>query len=231
MGDLTTIKKAACNANRELGKSGLVVATFGNVSAFDRESGVFAIKPSGVSYEELTPDTMVVVDLDNNVVDGTLRPSSDTKTHSVLYRTFPGIGGICHTHSPHAVAWAQAKRPIPVLGTTHADHLSSSVPCTEEMNDQMIQGDYETETGNQIVEHFESFDYHEIEMVLVACHGPFTWGKDADKALYNSVILEEMAKMALFTEQLSPGVKPLKAALIEKHYNRKHGKGAYYGQT
>lgn len=231
MSDFTAIKEAACSANIALGESGLVIATFGNVSAFDQKSGVFAIKPSGVPYEELTPDAMVVVDLDNNIIEGTLRPSSDTKTHSVLFRAFPGIGGICHTHSPYAVAWAQAKRSIPVLGTTHADHLAYPVPCTEEMSDQKIQGDYETETGNQIVEHFKTLDYHEIEMVLVACHGPFTWGKNAEKALYNSVILEEISKMALFTGQLSPSVKPLKDALIEKHYNRKHGKGAYYGQS
>ena len=230
MDEYSVIKEAAFRANVDLGRSGLVKATFGNVSAYDEKRGVFAIKPSGVPYEELTPDTMVVVDLDNNVIAGTMRPSSDTKTHSVLYRTFDGIGGICHTHSAYAVAWAQAKRSIPILGTTHADHLTDDIPCTEEMDDRMIKGDYETETGNQIVHHFEKLSYQDIEMVLVACHGPFTWGKSAEKALYNSIILEELAKMALLSVQLNPSVRQLKASLIEKHYQRKHGNNAYYGQ-
>lgn len=231
MADYSAIKEAAFRANVELGDSGLVIATFGNVSAFDPEREVFAIKPSGVAYADLTPDSMVVVDCNNNIIEGTLRPSSDTKTHSVLYKSFEGIGGICHTHSTHAVAWAQAKRPIPILGTTHADHLACDVPCTGEMDDEMIQGDYETETGNQIVNHFSDLSSEEIQMTLVACHGPFTWGKTAAKALYNSLILEELARMAFFSVQLNPSVPRLKNSLVNKHYQRKHGSNAYYGQT
>ncbi|MBN1307355.1 MAG: L-ribulose-5-phosphate 4-epimerase AraD [Chitinispirillaceae bacterium] len=225
-----TLQDAAFEANRDLYESGLVVATFGNVSAFDGDGGVFAIKPSGVPYPSLTPRTMVVVDLENRVVEGTLRPSSDTKTHAVLYSSFPGIGGVCHTHSPYAVAWAQAQRPIPILGTTHADHLTVDIPCTEVMEDRMIAGDYETETGNQIVNHFREKSHKEIPMVLVARHGPFTWGESAAKALYNSIMLEELAKMAFITMQIDPSVARLGEALINKHYQRKHGSSAYYGQ-
>ncbi len=165
------------------------------------------------------------------IVEGRLRPSSDTKTHAVLYRNFPGIGGICHTHSVHAVAWAQACLPIPILGTTHADHLATDIPVTAVMSDEAIERDYEEETGNQILDAFRSLDPHEVEMVLVACHGPFTWGKDAAAAVYNSRVLEEIAKMAFLTRTIAPGVPALKQSLRDKHYYRKHGKDAYYGQA
>jgi L-ribulose-5-phosphate 4-epimerase len=224
------LKQIAYKANMELPRRNVVIYTFGNVSAIDRDEGVFAIKPSGVPYDELKPDDMVIVDLDHHIVEGKLRPSSDTRTHAVLYRNFPDIGGVCHTHSTCAVAWAQAMKPIPVLGTTHADHLAYEIPCTDVMSDEMIKGDYEEETGNQIVKTFKQLSYKKIEMVLVACHGPFTWGKTADKAVYNSVILEELAKIALLTLNINPETPELKKALIDKHYLRKHGKNAYYGQ-
>ena len=225
-----TIRQQAYECNRQIPELGLAIYTFGNVSAFDPDKSVYAIKPSGVAYSELMPESMVVVDLENRVVDGKLRPSSDTNTHTVLYKNFPGIGGVVHTHSTYGVAWAQAGRPIPIYGTTHADHLAGEVPCTAVMSDEMIRGNYETETGNQIVEAFKTISYHEMEMVLVACHGPFTWGKSAEKALYNSAVLEEIARMALLTEQLNPQVEAIKQSLIDKHYQRKHGKNAYYGQ-
>ncbi len=209
----------------------LVVSTFGNVSAFDPDKAVCAIKPSGVAYDELTPEQMVVVDLDNTIVEGTLRPSSDTRTHTVLYRHFEGVKGVAHTHSAYAVAWAQAKKDIPILGTTHADHCATDIPCTEVMPDEMIKGDYEHETGNLIVNTFgERLSPSEVPMVLVASHGPFTWGGCADKAVYHSLILEELAKMALFTHQIVPDIERMAPALIQKHYERKHGKNAYYGQ-
>jgi L-ribulose-5-phosphate 4-epimerase len=230
MGSFHAIKQAAFTANIDLFTSGLVVGTFGNVSAFDCEQGVFAIKPSGVPYSALSAHSMVVVDLDGVAVEGKLRPSSDTRTHAVLYKKFSGIGGICHCHSVHATAWAQARRPIPVLGTTHADHLAQAVPCTDVMSDHMIEGDYETETGMQIVNCFTTLSPREIQMALVACHGPFTWGEDADAAVYNSVMLEELAKIASQTLQINPQVQSIKRSLIEKHYRRKHGAGAYYGQ-
>jgi L-ribulose-5-phosphate 4-epimerase len=224
------LKERAWLCNMELPKRNLVTYTFGNVSAADRSLGVFAIKPSGVPYETLLADDMVVVDFANKVVEGTLRFSSDTKTHSLLYRHFSEIGGVVHTHAIVSVAWAQAMRPLPLLGTTHADHLSSDVPCTKVMTDEQIKGDYEEETGNQILECFKTLSYREVEMVLVACHGPFTWGSTPEKAVYNSVVLEELAKMALYSEILNPGVPRLKESLIKKHYTRKHGAGSYYGQ-
>ena len=191
MGKYKSIKEAAYEANMEILHQKLAIYTFGNVSAIDRAAGIVAIKPSGVPYSELKPDDMVLVDLDNTVVEGRKRPSSDTKTHVLLYRHFEKIGGICHTHSTYAVAWAQAMRAIPNLGTTHADHLVASVPVTEVMSDDMILGDYEHETGNQILNVFKKHNLspEEVEMVLVACHGPFTWGKDADKAVYNATAL------------------------------------------
>jgi L-ribulose-5-phosphate 4-epimerase len=228
---LQELKEITWRCNLEIPKHGLAIYTFGNVSAIDRERGVFAIKPSGVPYENLKPEDMVVVDLDGRVVEGSLNPSSDTKTHLGLYKAFPKIGGIAHTHSTHATAWAQAAKPIPVLGTTHADHLHLDVPCTEFMADDRIQNDYEVETGNQILKTFEKFSYEEVEMVLVAGHGPFTWGKTAEKAVYNSVVLEELARMALLTMQINPKARRLKDALIQKHYQRKHGPDAYYGQN
>lgn len=230
MDPFKTIKEAAFECNRQIPELKLAIYTFGNVSALDRDKGVFAIKPSGVSYADLTPESMVVVDLDNTVVDGRLNPSSDTRTHTVLYRHFPEIGGVVHTHSTYAVAWAQARKGIPIYGTTHADHLACDVPCTRVMDDHMIQGDYETETGNQIIQAFENLSPTEVEMVLVACHGPFTWGKTPEKALYNSAVLEEIARMAFLTQSIDPKTPGLKQTLIDKHYLRKHGRNAYYGQ-
>jgi L-ribulose-5-phosphate 4-epimerase len=230
MSEYDELKKLSYEANMELPGRGVVIYSFGNVSAIDRDKGVFAIKPSGVPYNELKPDDMVIVDMENNVVQGRLRPSSDTKTHTVLYRNFPEIGGVCHTHSTYAVAWAQAVKSIPVFGTTHADHLAREIPCTDVMSDKMIERDYEEETGNQIVQMFNNLSYEEIQMVLVACHGPFTWGKTAEEAVYNSVILEELAKMALFTLNINPKTPELKRTLIDKHFLRKHGENAYYGQ-
>ena len=230
MNSYKELKEKAYEANLELVKRDLVVYTFGNVSASDNSKGVFAIKPSGVSYGKLKAGDMVVVDFDNNVVEGKLKPSSDTRTHSVLYKNFSGIGGIAHTHSAYATAWAQAVKPIPILGTTHADLLPREVPCTKVMDDAQIQGDYEEATGNQIIEVFKKISFEDIKMVLVACHGPFTWGATAEEAVYNSVMLEELAKTAFLTLKINPQITPLKEALIKKHYDRKHGGGSYYGQ-
>jgi L-ribulose-5-phosphate 4-epimerase len=216
----------------QLPKLGLVLFTFGNVSAADRSLGVFAIKPSGVPYEELTPEKMVIVDFEGNTVEGTLRPSSDTKTHAVLYKHWEKIGGIVHTHSVYATAWAQSHRDIPIFGTTHADHNTVDIPCAPPMSDEMIEGDYEYQTGFQIMNCFKEkqLSYEEVEMVLVGNHAPFTWGKNADKAVYNSAVLETVAQMALLTEQINPKTPRLKQALINKHYDRKHGANSYYGQ-
>lgn len=230
-GPYRQIREEAFETNRQIPGLGLAIYTFGNVSAYDPYLGVFAIKPSGVAYKDLTPGSMVVVDLDGKVVDGNLRPSSDTATHRMLYQAFEGIRGVAHTHSAHAVAWAQAVRPIPIYGTTHADHLVSEIPCTQVMDDGKIKGDYEIETGNQILEIFQKISHKEVEMVLVACHGPFTWGETSEKALYNSAVLEEIARMALLTEKINPDTRQLKQALIDKHYQRKHGAGSYYGQS
>jgi len=232
MSDFDRLKQAAYEANMELPRRGLELYTFGNVSACDRDRGVFAIKPSGIPYEQLTPADMVVCDLHGRRVDGTLNPSSDTRTHAVLYRHFRGIGGVAHTHSTYATAWAQAAKPVPILGTTHSDHLAVDIPCTASLSDDAItRGEYEEETGNEIVRTFASFSADKVEMVLVANHGPFSWGKNAAKAVYNSVILEELARMALLTLQANPDTPPLKKALIDKHYYRKHGDAAYYGNT
>jgi len=230
MSQYDALKNRVYECNMTLHRQGVVIFTFGNASAIDRQAGVIAIKPSGIEYAHLKPEDMVIVDLDGKVVAGQLNPSSDTKTHLVLYRHFPDIGGVVHTHSTYAVAWAQAAKSIPVLGTTHADHLHLDIPCTDFMEDAMIQGDYEVETGQQILKAFKNINYHEVEMVLVAGHGPFTWGETAEKAVYNCVILEELAKMAFLTLQINPGINRLKDALILKHYQRKHGPDAYYGQ-
>lgn len=226
------IQQAAFESNMALPRLGLVLFTFGNVSAVDRSMGVFAIKPSGVPYDELSPDKMVIVDFDNKIVSGTLRPSSDTKTHAVLYKHWDSIGGISHTHSTYATAWAQAQRDIPIFGTTHADHNTVDIPCAPPMSDEMIRGDYEFETGFQIINCFKQrkLDYKEVEMVLVGNHAPFTWGTTAAKAVYNSAVLESVAKMALLTEQINPSAPRLKDALVKKHYERKHGPDSYYGQ-
>ena len=226
------IQQEAFAANMQLPKLGLVLFTFGNVSAADRNLGVFAIKPSGVPYEDLSPDKMVIVDFDGNTVEGSLRPSSDTKTHAVLYKHWEKIGGIVHTHSTYATAWAQSQRDIPIFGTTHADHNTVDIPCAPPMSDEMINGNYEYETGFQIMNCFKEKDlnYEEVEMILVGNHAPFTWGKNADKAVYNSAVLEQVAQMALLTEQINPKAPRLKEALIKKHFERKHGPDSYYGQ-
>lgn len=228
----TAIKEEAYHCNMQLPKLGLVLFTFGNVSVVDRSAGVFAIKPSGVPYEELTPDKMVIVDFDGNTVEGDLRPSSDTKTHAVLYKHWEEIGGITHTHSTYGTAWAQSQRDIPIFGTTHADHLTVDIPCAPPMSDEMIVGNYEYETGFQIMNHFEQqkLDYKEVEMILVGNHAPFAWGKTGIKSVYNSAVLETVAQMAYLTEQINPQAPKLKDALINKHYDRKHGSDAYYGQ-
>ncbi|MBC2839535.1 L-ribulose-5-phosphate 4-epimerase [Robiginitalea sp. SC105] len=228
----TALKEACYQANMELNALGLVIQTFGNVSAADRQQGVFAIKPSGVPYSELRAEDMVVLDFENQVVEGKLRPSSDTRTHSYLYRQWEGIGGIAHTHALYSVAWAQAQRDIPLLGTTHADHLTHDIPCAPPMADSLIEGDYEHNTGIQIRDCFESrkLSPEEVQMVLVGNHGPFCWGKDAAQAVYNSRVLETVAQMAYLTLQINPGADRMKDTLIAKHYNRKHGKDAYYGQ-
>ena len=226
------LKRACFEANMELPRLDLVVYTFGNVSAVDRNQAVFAIKPSGMPYEKLKVEDIVIVDFDNKVVEGSMRPSSDTKTHAFLYKTWPNIGGICHTHSTFAVSWAQAQMDIPIFGTTHADHNTKDIPCAPPMSDDLIAGDYEHMTGQQILDCFadKKLSYEEVEMVLIGNHGPFTWGKDAQKAVYNSRVLEEIARMAYLTLQINPNSPRLKDALIRKHYERKHGDGAYYGQ-
>ena len=233
MSSYQDLKEQAYVANMQLPKLNLVLFTFGNVSAADQQRGVFAIKPSGVPYEELSVEKMVVVDFDGITVEGGLRPSSDTKTHAVLYKNWSEIGGIVHTHSTYATAWAQAQRAIPIFGTTHADHLTADIPCAPPMEDEMIKGDYEYETGFQIINHFKhlGLSQRDVEMILVGNHAPFTWGKTAEKAVYNSAVLEAVAQMALLTEQINPAAPRLQASLIKKHYQRKHGAGAYYGQS
>jgi L-ribulose-5-phosphate 4-epimerase len=215
-----------------LPKLNLVIFTFGNVSAADRGLGLFAIKPSGVPYEELSPNKMVIVDFDGNTVKGKLRPSSDTRTHAVLYKHWEKIKGIAHTHSIYATAWAQSQRDIPVYGTTHADHTTVDIPCAPPMSDEMIAGDYEFQTGFQIMNCLKerNINYEEMEMILAGNHAPFTWGKTAEKAVYNSAVLEAIAKMAFVTEQVKPLAPRMKDALIKKHFERKHGPDSYYGQ-
>lgn len=226
------LKQECYEANMQLNALNLVVYTFGNVSAVDRKNGVFAIKPSGVPYEDLKPEEIVIVDFDNNIIEGNLRPSSDTKTHAYLYKNWPNIGGIAHTHATYSVAWAQAQRDIPIFGTTHADHLTTDIPCAAPMADSLIEGNYEHNTGIQILDCFKekNISYEEVEMVLIGNHGPFTWGKTAAKAVYNSKVLEVIAEMAHLTLQINPNAPRLKDSLIKKHYERKHGKDSYYGQ-
>lgn len=226
------IKQEAFEANMQLPRLGLVLFTFGNVSAVDRSQSVFAIKPSGVPYEELTPDKMVIVDFDANIVEGNLRPSSDTKTHAVLYKHWEKIGGIVHTHSTYATAWAQSLRDIPIYGTTHADYNTVDIPCAPPMSDDMIKGNYEYETGFQIINCFRErgLNYEELEMVLVGSHAPFTWGKNAAKAVHNSAVLEFIAETSLYTEQINPQAARLKESIRKKHFERKHGPDSYYGQ-
>lgn len=227
------IQEAAYHANRQLPKLNLVLFTFGNVSVVDRELDVFAIKPSGVPYEDLSPDKMVIVDLDGKTVAGTLRPSSDTQTHAVLYKHWPQIGSIVHTHSTYATAWAQTQRDIPIYGTTHADHITVDIPCAAPMSDTMIKGNYEYETGLQIINCLKErgLNYEEVEMILIGNHAPFTWAKTPGKAVYNSAVLESIAQMAYITEQIRKDTPRLQESLIQKHFERKHGPDSYYGQS
>jgi L-ribulose-5-phosphate 4-epimerase len=211
-------------------EKGLVIFTFGNASGIDRESGLVAIKPSGVDYEELTPGNMVLLDLQGNIVEGDFNPSSDTKTHLKLYNAFNEIGGVVHTHSRHASAWAQAKRPLPCLGTTHADYFHGEIPCTELISDEAIKRDYEEETGTLIVDTFVNRDYRTMKAVLVACHGPFTWGDTVEEAVFISAMLEEVARIGAATVELNPDIMNIKQTLLDKHFLRKHGRNAYYGQ-
>jgi len=226
------IKEEAYAANMQLPELGLVLFTFGNASAVDRSEAVFAIKPSGVPYTELNPNKMVIVDYDGSIVEGDLRPSSDTKTHAVLYKEWDSIGGVVHTHSTYGTAWAQANLDIPILGTTHADHLTVDIPCAPPMTDEYIQGDYEHMTGYQIIDCLRNnkLDHSEVEMILVGNHAPFTWGKSAAKAVYNSAVCEECAKMAYLTLQINSNAPRMKESLIKKHFDRKHGGESYYGQ-
>lgn len=229
---LEELRRQVWAANRDLPRRGLVTLTWGNVSGIDRATGLVVIKPSGVEYDELTPENLVVVDLDGHVAEGTLRPSSDTATHLELYKAFPAVGGIVHTHSTHATAWAQARRDLPCYGTTHADTFYGPVPCTRQLTPAEVQNEYEKHTGTVIVETFRErgIDAAAVPGVLCACHGPFTWGGDAAKAVENAVILEEVARMALLTRQVDPAAVPAPQYLLDKHYHRKHGPGAYYGQ-
>lgn len=226
---LEDLKKIVCEANLELVQHGLVIFTWGNVSAIDRQSGLVVIKPSGVSYDNMKPEDMVVVDLDGNVVEGELNPSSDTPTHVVLYKAFPEIGGVVHTHSTYATAWAQAGMDIPNIGTTHADYFHDAVPCTADMTEAEVKGEYELETGNVIVKRFEGINPVHTPGVLVKNHGPFSWGKDAFEAVHNAVVLEQVAKMAFIAYSVNPSLT-MNPLLVEKHFSRKHGPGAYYGQ-
>ena len=232
MNNYQHIKEEAYKANMQLPKLGLVLFTFGNVSTADRELGVFAIKPSGVPYDDLSPDKMVIVDFDGKTIEGNHRPSSDTLTHAVLYKHWEKIGGIVHTHSTYATAWAQSLRDIPIYGTTHADHNTVDIPCAPPMNDEMIAGNYEYETGFQIMNCFNerNLSYEDVEMMIVGSHAPFTWSSNTNKAVYNAAVLEQIAKMAWITGQINPDVPRLKQALIKKHYQRKHGPDSYYGQ-
>lgn len=216
----------------QLAELDLVLFTFGNASAVDRDRKIFAIKPSGVPYKSLKPLDMVIIDFDAKVVEGEMRPSSDTKTHAVLYKHWENIGGIVHTHSTYGTAWAQTQQDIPILGTTHADHLTTDIPCAPVMSDEMIEGNYEEQTGHQILKTFKDrgLSHEEVQMILVANHAPFTWGKTPEQAVYNSAVLEEVAKMAFLTLQVRPDAPRLKETLIKKHWDRKHGKDAYYGQ-
>ena len=229
---LEKLKKEVYDANMELSKRGLIIFTWGNVSGIDREKGCFVIKPSGVDYDKLTVDDMVVMDLDGNKIEGTYRPSSDTATHLELYKKYIEIGGIVHTHSPEATAWAQAGRSIPLYGTTHADYFYGEIPCARSLTPEEIDEAYEKNTGTVIIETFETRGLNPMYTPGVLCtnHGPFTWGKDAAEAVHNAVVLEEVAKMASKTELINPNVKPAPDCIRDKHFFRKHGANAYYGQ-
>ncbi len=227
---LKELKEKVLKANLALVKHGLVTFTWGNVSGIDRENGLVVIKPSGIEYENMTVDDMVIIDLDGNIIEGKWKPSSDTPTHLVLYKEFLNIGGIVHTHSRWATSWAQAGKGIPAYGTTHGDYFYGEIPCTRKMKASEITGEYEKETGNVIVETFKDNSADDIPAVLVHSHGPFAWGADPDNAVHNAVVLEELAFMAYHTEALNPGANVMQQELLDKHYLRKHGKSAYYGQ-
>ena len=227
---LEQLKEQVLKANLALVKHNLIMFTWGNVSGIDRKTSLVVIKPSGISYEDMTADDMVVVDLSGNVVEGKWKPSSDTPTHLVIYQAFTNVGGIVHTHSRWATAWAQAGRGIPAYGTTHGDYFYGEIPCTRKMTPEEICGAYETETGNVIVEAFSNKSPDEIPGVLVCSHGPFAWGTDPDNAVHNAVVLEELAFMAYHTEAINPKADVMQQELLDKHYLRKHGKNAYYGQ-
>ena len=226
---LEKLKEEVFRANLDLVKHGLVIFTWGNVSAIDRTKGLIAIKPSGVSYDEMKAEDMVVLDLDGKIVEGKLKPSSDTATHLVLYQSFPNIGGVVHTHSTYATAWSQAGKDIPNIGTTHADYFKDDIPCTRPMTPAEIAAEYEHETGKVIVERFEGLNPDYTPGILVNNHGPFTWGSDAHEAVHNAVVLEQIAKMAFIARLINPGLE-MNGELIKKHFYRKHGAGAYYGQ-
>lgn len=227
---LQQLKERVLEANLLLPKAGLVTMTWGNASGIDRNEGLMAIKPSGVPYEELKLNDLVVLDLEGNVVEGRLRPSSDMPTHLALYQAFPSIGGVVHTHSPWATIWAQAGKNIPALGTTHADYFYGDIPCSRPMTKAEIQGDYELETGNVIIETFRHVDPMQVPGVLVHCHAPFSWGADPLKAVYHAVVMEEVAKMAYHTFGLNPRIASMDQVLLDRHFLRKHGANAYYGQ-
>ncbi|MBH3110908.1 L-ribulose-5-phosphate 4-epimerase [Serratia ureilytica] len=229
---MNELKRQVLAANLSLPAYGLVTFTWGNVSAIDRQSGLVVIKPSGIAYEAMTLEDLVVVDLEGKVREGHRKPSSDTATHLALYRAFTDIGGVVHTHSRNATIWAQAGQPIPALGTTHADYFYGDIPCTRPMSEAEIAGDYEGETGKVIIETFKQAgrDPQQVPGVLVYSHGPFAWGKDAADAVHNAVVLEEVAIMAMATRQLAPAIAPMQPELLDKHFLRKHGKHAYYGQ-
>jgi len=227
---LEQLKEAVCKANLALVEHKVVIFTWGNVSAIDRETGLVVIKPSGVDYSVMKPEHMVVVDIDGNVVEGNLRPSTDLPTHLELYKAFPEVGGVVHTHSLNATAWAQAGREIPLYGTTHADYFHGSIPCTRALTDEEINGEYEKNTGIVIAKQIGDVPPLTLPGALVKSHGVFAWGKDADQAVHNAVVIEAVADMAYKTELINPKAEPASEALVEKHYNRKHGKNAYYGQ-
>ena len=227
---LESLKKEVCKANLALVAHGLVLFTWGNVSAIDKESKLVVIKPSGISYDDMKPEDMVVVDLDGNIVDGKWRPSSDTPTHLELYKAYPDIGGIVHTHSTYATAFAQAGRDIPAYGTTHADYFYGDIPCARRLTKEEVEGAYEKNTGLVMIETLGDRNPMEVPAMLTTSHGPFAWGKDADEAVYHAVVLEEVARMSLLTEQINPKATPADKYLLDKHYLRKHGKNAYYGQ-
>ena len=227
---LEQLKQEVYKANMDLVKHGLVIFTWGNVSGIDREKGLVVIKPSGVEYDVMKPEDMVVVDLNGNVIEGNLKPSSDTPTHLAIYRAWPEVGGVVHTHSTFATAWAQAGLDIPNIGTTHADYFHEAIPCTADMTEEEVKGAYELETGNVIIKRFDGMNPTHTPGVLVKNHGPFSWGKDAHDAVHNAVVMEQVAKMASIAFAANPNLT-MNRLLVEKHFNRKHGPGAYYGQN